>query len=320
MTYPPGGPGYQQPPQPHFSAPTQQFERIPEPAASAPASSAPSVAPSAPAESRLPSYLSIAVAVLGFAIYLTSFGPVFGEFGGSAFELVVAPVVAGLLAGIGLLPKQTDRSAIAAVLAVLGFLLLILVVVAGAAIDWAFYPFIVFSVLQSFAAVGVVLLDSGVITAPAPRPKYEQPHPYGAGYGAPGGYYGQPPVGGPQQPGYPPQQYGGYQGPGAPNSGGFPALGRPNTPQAPQPGPFGGAVGGQAAQTTAWPTAGIAAGAQGGQQNGPPTPPTGFPAFGQPQAQADAGAAPTAAQDDTENSDAQATQVVAPQQSAPPPS
>lgn len=323
MTYPPGGPGYPQPPQSQFSAPTQQFERVPEPAPSAPGSSAPSVAPSAPeaAESKLPMYLGIAVAVLGFAIYLTSFGPVFGEFGGSAFELVIAPVVAALLAGIGLLPKQTDRSAIAAVFAVLGFLLLILVVVSGAPIDWAFYPFIVFSVLQSFAAVGIVLLDAGVITAPAPKPKYEQPHPYGP-YGAPAGYYGQPPLGGPQQPGYPPQQFGGYQGPSAPNSGGFPALGRPNSPQGPQPGHFGGAPNGPAAQTTAWPTVGLPAGPQTGQQSGPPTPPTGFPAFGQPQAQQaqpEAAAAPSVDAQDSDNASANTTQVSS-QQSAPPPS
>lgn len=316
MTYPPGGPNYQQPPQSQFSAPTQQFERVPEPAQQAHQSVAPSAAPSGPdaGESKLPLYLNVAVVVLGFAIYLTSFGPVFGEFGGSAFELVIAPVVAALLAGIGLLPKQTDRSAIAAVLAVLGFLLLILVVVAGAPIDWAFYPFIVFSVLQSFAAVAVVLLDAGVITAPVPKPKYEQPA-YGHGYGAPGGYYGQPPVGGPQQPGYPQQQYGGYQG-GAPGTGGFAALGRPNGPQGnPQAGHFGGAPNGPQAQA-GWPAAGP--GPQGGHQNGPPTPPTGFPAFGQPQAQSEAAALPSGG---AHEADATAHQTqVAPQQSAPPPS
>ena len=319
MTYPPGGPGYPQPPQSQFSAPTQQFERVPEPAqppALAHASATPSAAPSAPdaGPSKLPVYLGAAVAVLGFAIYLTSFGPVFGEFGSSAFELVVAPVVAALLAGVGLLPKQTDRSAIAAVFAVLGFLLLILVVVAGAPIDWAFYPFIVFSVLQSIAAVAVVLLDAGVITAPPPRPKYEQPA-YGPGYGASGGYYGQP-HGGPQQQGYPPQQYGGYQG-GAPNTGGFQALGRPNGPPngpGPQGGHFGNAPQGSQAQTTAWPTSG----SQGGQQSGPPTPPTGFPAFGQPQAAPDSAAAPSLAKPEPDDA-AHHTQV-APQQSAPPPS
>lgn len=319
MTYPPGGPGYQQPPQSQFSAPTQQFERVPEPAQSAPSaapspvsSGAPSTAPEA-APNKLPVYLSAAVAALGFAIYLTSFGPVFGDFGGASIELVVAPVVAALLAGFGLIPKQTDRSAIAAVFAVLGFLLLILVVVNGAPIDWAFYPFIVFSVLQSIAAVAVVLLDAGVITAPAPKPKYEQPQGYGGGYGAPGGYYGQPQLGAPQQqPGYPPQQYGGYQG-GAPNTGGFPVVGRPNAPQGGQyPGAYGAPAGGQAS-TTAWPTGA----AQGGHQNGPPTPPTGFPAFGQPQAAPESAAAGAGGQSD--NSDAQQTQAV-PQQSAPPPS
>ena len=108
----------------------------------------------------------------------SSFGPVFGGIAGAAvptFYFVIAPLLAGLLAGVSLLPKQDDKSAVAAVLAVLGFLLLILVVLAdGPSIDWGFYPFIVFSVLQAIAAVAKLLLDAGIITAPAPKPKYEQ--------------------------------------------------------------------------------------------------------------------------------------------------
>ena len=287
MTYPPGGPGYpsQQPSQ--YSAPTQAFDRVPEPEPAAPA------APAGP--SKLPVYLGGAVAVLGFAIYLTSFGPLFG--GPTAtpgFFLVILPLLAGLLAGVSLLPKQDDKSAVAAVLAVLGFLLIILAVIGdGSSIEWAFYPFIVFSVLQAITAVGKLLLDAGVITAPTPKPKVE-PQAYGH-YGAPAPYYGQPSYGGgrgpQQQPGYPPQYGSGYGG--GPNTGGFPALGRPNAPQ-------------------------------NGPHSGPPTPPTGFPVFGQPQgaqqSSQPAGAGPSQSQQPYESQQPHQATKQAPQQSAPPPS
>lgn len=288
MTYPPGGPGYPpaQPQAPYTTPPTQQF------GAAAPE-------PTPPGPSKLPLYLTATVAALGLAIYLASFGPVF-DAGGSLLELIAAPVVAGILAGVSLLPKQDDRSAIAAVFAVLGFLLLIYVVIAaGPSIGWAFYLFIVFSVLQTIAAVAKVLLDAGVITAPTPKPKYEQqPYgPYGGqapyGYGQPGPQYGAP---GPQQ-GYgapgAPQQFGGGGFPGAPSTGGFPALG--------QRGP-GGPAGAPAAAPGGY-----------GPQSGPPTPPTGFPAFGQPQA----AAVPSASSQPTQQFDVPQQ---APQQSVPPPS
>ena len=52
-------------------------------------------------------------------------------------------------------------------------------------------PVIVFSVLQAIAAVAALLLDAGVITAPAPQARSTTSSPYGQ-YGAPGQYYGQP--------------------------------------------------------------------------------------------------------------------------------
>ena len=64
MSYPqgaPGGPGY--PPAQYtnaqFSAPTQQFARLPD----------------ADAAGKLPAYLSSAIAALGVLVYLASFGP-----------------------------------------------------------------------------------------------------------------------------------------------------------------------------------------------------------------------------------------------------
>jgi hypothetical protein len=253
MSYPPGGPGYPPAQQPtnQFSAPTQQFGKMPEPAPAAPEGPSP-----------LPSYLTIAVAVLGLAAYLSSFGPLFTAtadfFTPTLLDLgVVAALLAALIAAVGLLPKQTPRPAPVAVLSVLAFLLVIAIVLTapqGVSIDWGLYLIIAFTVLEAIVAVAVLLFDAGVLTAPPPRPKYEQ-QPYGQ-YGQP--YYGQLHHTGPhqqqQRPGYP-SQYGGYQG-GAPQSGG----GYPGAPQ-------------------------------GGAQSGPPTPPTGFPTFGQPPSSS----APTAA-------------------------
>src|SRR5687768_7074628 len=70
MTYPPGSPGYPPAQQPttQFAAPTQQFGKVPETAPAAPAAEGPS---------KLPLYLTAAVAALGLAVYLASFGPLF---------------------------------------------------------------------------------------------------------------------------------------------------------------------------------------------------------------------------------------------------
>lgn len=269
MTYPPGSPGYPPAQQPtnQFAAPTQQFGKAAEPGSSAPEGGA----------SRLPAYLAAAVAALGLAVYLSGFGPLFTitasdfpgmvNISGGSFGLVLAvaaSVLAGLLAGAGLLPKQTVSTSLMTVLSVLGFLLVIAEVVnkpTAASIDWGLYLVIAFTVLQAIVAVAALLLEAGVITAPVPRPKYDQ-H-YGQ-YGGPvGAYYGQPNYGGPQQlhqqrPGYP-APYGGY--PGAPSTGGF---------AGPQTGPQQGSH------------PGSQQGPQAGGHSGPPTPPTGFPTYGQP--------------------------------------
>lgn len=239
MTYPPSSPGYPPAQQPttQFAVPTQQFAKVPE------------AGPEGP--SKLPMYLTVAVAALGLAVYLSTFGPLFTAgadfFTPTLLDLgVVASILGALLAGVSLLPKQKVADALVAVLSVLGFLLVIAIVLtapAGVSIDWGLYLIIAFSAVQAIVAVAVLLFDAGVITPPVPRPRYEQQQ-YGQ-YGAP--YYGQPHPGGPppqqQRQGYPPPYGGGY-GPG-PSSGGFPA---------------------------------------GPHQAGPPTPPTGFPTYGQPPA------------------------------------
>jgi hypothetical protein len=253
MTYSPGSPGYPPaPPTTQFAAPTQQFGKAAE---------------VADGPSKLPLYLTAAVAALGLAVYLSNFGPLFTASGTDFFSPlsldlgVLTAVLAALLAAVSLLPKQANRIALAAVLSVLAFLLVIAVVItapSGVSIGWGLYLIVAFTAVQAVVAVAALLFDAGVITPPAPRPKYEQQQ-YGQ-YGGPGPFYGQPGQhaphqgGGPQhqgpqqhvpqqqRPGYPSQYGGGY--PSGPQSGGFSAM---------------------------------------GPQGGPPTPPTGFPTYGQPQ-------------------------------------
>jgi hypothetical protein len=260
MSYPqgpPGNPGYPPAQQPttQFAAPTQQFGRAPEPGPAGPAG-----------PSKLPNYLTIAVAVLGLLVYLSSFGPVYvvtadGPFGGGApisvgtglymSFAIVASLLAALLGGAALLPRQAGAERVAAVFTVLAFLLVIAEIFStpdAVSIGWGFYLIIAFTAFQAIAAVAALLFDAGIITSPAPRqPRYDQPH-YGQ-YGGPGAHYsGQAAHGGP-----PPQQQGVAQRPGYPSQyGGYPGGGPPT------------------------------GGYDGGQHSGTPTPPTGFPAYGQP--------------------------------------
>jgi hypothetical protein len=133
---------------------------------------------------------------------------------------------------------------VVAAVSVLGSLLLIEDTIGASGRGWALWIAVGSGVVQSALAIVALLLDAGVVTAPAPRPKYDQYGHYGQ-YG----YYGQQnPY---QQSGYG-AQYGGY--PSGPTTGGFAA----------QPGPPPG----QHAAPQA--------------QQGSPTPPTGFPSFSPP--------------------------------------
>ena len=235
MTYPPGNPGY-----PPAQSP-----------ASYGATATPSFTKSGDGESNLKAYLTIGVLALGLAIYLVSYGPMITRILPNGDELVESgstlPVdlalLAGLLAGVSLLPKAKNFSAVVAAVAVLGGLLLIEDTIGASGRGWALWIAVGSGAVQAALAVSALLLDAGVITPPAPRPKYDQYGHYGQ-YG----YYGQqqPPY---QQSGYG-TQYGGY--PSGPSTGGFSAQSGPqHTP--PQ-----------------------------GQQPGSPTPPTGFPSFSPP--------------------------------------
>ncbi len=256
MSYPQGpsgGPGYppSQQPNAQFAAPTQQFSKLPETES---ATAGPS---------KLPVYLAAALTALGLLVYLGSFGPQFSagtEFFITPFRIdlaVVASVLAALIAGAGLLPKQTARPGLVGVLSLLSFLLVISVVLTAPStvtLDWGLYVVIAFAAIQAIVGVAALLLDAGIITAPAPRPAYEQPQQYGQ---YPGSYYGQP-AGPPQGQ---PQQHGAHQQ--------APQQHRPGYPS-----PYGG---------SGYPSTGPSTGGfPAASSSGPPTPPTGFPTYGQP--------------------------------------
>ncbi|MCV7205361.1 DUF5336 domain-containing protein [Mycolicibacterium peregrinum] len=264
MTYPPSNPGYP-PPNPQsgsqFDA-TQQFAK----AVPTPAPAAPAAAPAAaqPGENKLPEILLAVVAIAGLLIYFVSFALDASTSQGMVV-LVALPLLAGLLAGVSLLPKQNKYTGVVAAIATIPFLFVIgAVVSSGGSADWTIWVLLVLTLVQAGAAITALLFEAGIITPPAPKPQFDQQPQYGQ-YGGPSQYYGQqhqPQHGGqqyqqaqPQQPGYP-SQYGGYSS--GPNTGGYPV-------QSPQ-------------------------GQQGQQPSGPPTPPTGYPTYGQPQQSAPSGA------------------------------
>ncbi|WP_445271712.1 DUF5336 domain-containing protein, partial [Streptomyces sp. DSM 41978] len=136
MTYPPSNPGYPPTPQSgsQFDA-TQQFAKaVPAQTPAAPA--APVAVNVVPGENKLPEILLAVVAGVGLLIYFVSFAFEIQAVIGSL--IIAVPLVAGLVAGVSVLPKQKNRVAPAAVLATLGLLLAISVSVAaggGARLD-----------------------------------------------------------------------------------------------------------------------------------------------------------------------------------------
>ena len=250
MTYSPGPPGGSGYPSGSYGAPSPSYASASDAGAG-----------------RLPAYLNIAVVLLGVVAYVAAFGPVYASstnFGPFTVEatstggimLTLAAVLAALLAAIGLLPKTKAYPTVVAVFAVVGVLSVLEQVVnkpqvmspsgpVPATVGWALWLVLAFTLLQAIAAVLVLLFDTGVLTPPAPKPRYEAHYGQYGQYGAPAGYY--PQQGGQPRPQYPSQYGGGY-------------------PQSPSTGGFG------------------APGSQGGADQGPPTPPTGYPTFGSPPA------------------------------------
>ncbi len=241
MTYASGGPGYPGAQHSGAYAPAAQHSKADD------------------EPSKLPIYLLAAVAVLGLAAYLLTFGPVWasGYSGADVVLGIVAILFAAMFAVIALLPKQGNYIPVVTAAAAVGFLLTIWDLIKGAeSAGWALIAIVVVSALQTIAAIGALLLDSGVISAPTPRPKYDpyQQQQYG-------GYYGQPQYG--QAP-----QSGGHH---LPSAQATPGYSQPQGYQQPGGYPGGFSAPSQQGQHS-----------QRGQHDGPPTPPTGFPSFGQP--------------------------------------
>ena len=221
MTYPPATPGFPAPQQPGGYG--------------VPAGPAPAAGPG-----RSPKYLTVAVAVLGLAGYLASFGPQLsintemGPFGGGQLTAsglsywTIAALISALLAAVTLLPRAgRSYTPVIAVTAVLGLLLTIGQVInrpSAISVGWALWLALLLTLLQAAAAVTALLFETGALAAPAPRPRYESYGQYGP---PPGGYYGQPGGQGlPQRPGYP-QYPAGYPAAG---SYGVPDTSAPDTP------------------------------------------------------------------------------------------
>lgn len=215
--------------------------------------------------------LALIAAGIGLVTYLVGF---FTEI--PLTNMLAGPLIVGggLLAGASVLPKAAKALAPAAVVVATGALLL-LQFVASVSASTALIIALVLALLQAAAAILAVLLDAGIVKAPAPRPS--APAGYGpyAGYpqgqGRDAGYYGaqqgygQPPQYGQQPPGY--GQQGAYGQPGY--GQGQPGYGQPG--YGPQPGAQQPAAQQPAAQPPVAQQAGAQqAPAQWGQQVPPP--------------------------------------------------
>lgn len=208
-----------------------------------------------PAQARLLGLVAAGLGLVGYVVAFFSSTPL-------TLGVIGALLVGGgLLAGAAALPKITGVLAPAAVAIVTGTLLTLQAVVGGASNTTTIIS-LVLAFLQSVAAVGAVLLATGVVAAAVPRPR--RPHGHGQpgyGYGPQG--YGQPGYG--QQQAYPghgqQQPYPGYgqqPGYGQPGPGQQPtgqqAVGPPpaQQPSWGQPGPVAHAAAEPSRQAPDW--------------------------------------------------------------------
>ena len=263
MTYPPGSPGYPSAPADpaQYAAPSTQLV-TPEPSPT-------------PARASCRMYLNIAVAVLGLAVYLASFGPLFTvgidlarSACGTRHRSASAASAGrpGRAAGRrrACCPSRSDDSG--------GrrghrgawrsWLVIAQVVSSPPAVDHRLGRSACCSSSRCCRPSPPSLrccCDAGIITAPAPKPRYEQ-QPYGQ--------YGQ----------YRRRYYGSYDG--QPPSAPGPDRGPPQQ----RPGGYPPQYVRRLPAVARRPAAIPALGQQGAASSpGRPTPPTGFPAFGQPQ-------------------------------------
>ncbi|WP_067886325.1 DUF5336 domain-containing protein [Nocardia vaccinii] len=232
MSYPSGGSGYNAPaPTPPSSAPG--FAQQPGGATSSKAGRPGSNA------MGLPFYLTVGAAVLGVINFLLGFAPFvstsshdLGEglqtpatssdfFFSFAVSVLIVLLAGGLLAGLSLLPGQNWTGAAAAVSAA-GFVGLIFIVIEvpdGVSVGWGAWVVLFLALVQTAAAVVVVLFESGILSVPAPKPATPQAVP--GGYSTPGygqqaygqaqpGQYGQQPPSAQSQQGQSQPSYGQY--------------------------------------------------------------------------------------------------------------
>jgi hypothetical protein len=123
-------------------------------------------------ESALPRNLFIAVAVLGFAGYVVSFGQVADDRAAIGWDVRFA-ALAALCAMLGLLAKQNPLPLATAVLATMGFLDALASVLAATDRGWALTVIVVLNALQAAAAVAALLLAPKSAPKPADAAGYE---------------------------------------------------------------------------------------------------------------------------------------------------
>jgi hypothetical protein len=134
-------------------------------------------------------YLLVAVAVLGFASYLFSYGPVLGGHAGGGWAVRFA-VLAGLLAAFDLVPNQTPGTKVVAALAAIGFLdALWLLVSTSHHPGWALWVIVVLNGLQGLVAIVALVPQPG--TAAAERAAASAYEAYAGYYAQAAQYYGQ---------------------------------------------------------------------------------------------------------------------------------
>ncbi|MEU1208308.1 DUF5336 domain-containing protein [Nocardia sp. NPDC005825] len=235
MAYPTGGSGYNAP-QPTPSSGSGFGAGVP-----AAGSGAAPVAGGTPGAGKgLPFFLTVGVAALGVLNFLLGFAPYVGtkaveigntRVGGdttfSLFEsagsaaLVTILLIAGLVAGLSLLPKQTGNTGLVAAAslgAFLGILFGSFNLGDSMTLKWGGWVILFLSFVQAVVAVLALLFEAGIVKAPEPKPaapqggfgqqqpfsqtgpqSYQQPS-----FGQQGGYGQQPQqsFGQPAQPAY----------------------------------------------------------------------------------------------------------------------
>jgi hypothetical protein len=108
-------------------------------------------------------YLRIAVAVLGVASYLFSYGPVLSGHGAAGWAVRFA-LFAGVLAAFGLASEPTRN--VVATLAVVGFADALSVLInTSQHPGWAFWVVLVLNGIQALAAIGAVVSQPGAAAA-----------------------------------------------------------------------------------------------------------------------------------------------------------